>query len=171
MPDYFLAKYLLFFQSLDSKFIVYCCDFFNMTPKVFQHEKCNAVFDRGAFEAILECDRSDYVKIILPLLANDFKYILSICDYEDETFVGSVGCRQEVKKLFTGHEIGESVRTVVELLEEEIFQTSGLKYSDQNTKAINSSGKMMKLVYCIKCVKRALQNEDSPNRKRKKEMK
>ena len=88
-----------------------------MTPKVFQHEKCDAVFDRGAFEAILECDRSDYVKIILPLLANDFKYILSICDYEDETFVGSVGCRQEVKKLFNGHEVAKSVRTVVELLE------------------------------------------------------
>lgn len=144
-----------------------------MTPKVFQHEKCDAVFDRGAFEAILECDRSDYVKKILPLLANDFKYILSICDYEDDTFVGSVGCRQEVKKLFTGHEIGESVKTVVEPLEEEIIQTSGLKYSDQNTKVINSTcGNMMKLVYCIKCVKRTLKNEDSPpKRKRKKELK
>ena len=157
-------------QSLDSKFVVYCCDFFNMTPKVFQHEKCNAVFDRGAFEAILECDRSSYVKIMLPLLANDFKYILSICDYEDETFVGSVGCRQEVNKLFTGHEIEKSVKTVVELFDEEILQTSGVKYSDQNSKVANSSGKMMKLVYCIKCEKIPLQNETSPRRKRKKEL-
>ena len=141
-----------------------------MTPEVFQHDKCDAVFDRGAFEAILECDRRNYVKIILSLLTSDFKYILSICDYEDETFVGSVGCRQEVKKLFDGHDIEENVTTVVEILEEEILQTSGVKYSDQNTKIVNSSGKMMNLIYCIKCDKIPNQIVASPNRKRKKEM-
>ena len=53
----FYEKLIIIFQSYDSKIVIYCCDFFKMDPKIFQHDTCDAVFDRGAFEAILDSDR------------------------------------------------------------------------------------------------------------------
>ena len=45
-------------------------------------EKCEAVFDRGAFEAIYEADREAYVKLILNFVTPDFRYIVECYEYE-----------------------------------------------------------------------------------------
>ena len=75
-----------FFQSLDSRLVVYSCDFFKMKVDVLEHGKCDAVYDRGAFEAIYESDRQAYVRTILALLTSDFRYILNVYEYEDEVY-------------------------------------------------------------------------------------
>ena len=76
-----------FFQSLDSRLVVYSCDFFKMKPDILENGKCDAVYDRGAFEAIYESDRQAYVRTILSLLTSDFRYILNVYEYEDEVFI------------------------------------------------------------------------------------
>ena len=75
-----------FFQSLDSRLVVYSCDFFKMKPDILENGKCDAVYDRGAFEAIYESDRQAYVRTILSLLTSDFRYILNVYEYEDEVY-------------------------------------------------------------------------------------
>ena len=59
-----------FFQNLDSRLVVYSCDFFKMKPDILENGKCDAVYDRGAFEAIYESDRQAYVRTILSLLTS-----------------------------------------------------------------------------------------------------
>ena len=83
----FLKKMFGFFQSLDSRLVVYSCDFFKMKPDILENGKCDAVYDRGAFEAIYESDRQAYVRTILSLLTSDFRYILNVYEYEDEVFI------------------------------------------------------------------------------------
>ena len=82
--------------------MIYACDFFKMKSDVLD-EKCDAVFDRGAFEAIYEADRNAYVEIMYSLLTPDFRYILNVYEYEDEVFKGPPrAChRQEVTRLFS----------------------------------------------------------------------
>ena len=62
---------------------MYCCDFFKMKVELLE-DKCDSVFDRGAFEAIFEADREAYAKLVLSLVKPDFRYILNIYDYEGE---------------------------------------------------------------------------------------
>ena len=78
-----------------------------MKPELLEHGKCDAVYDRGAFEAILESDRKSYVQTILPLLSSDFRYLLNFYEYQDEVFKGPPrSCdRKEVTELFSGHSI------------------------------------------------------------------
>ena len=104
---YTLTSLYLIFQSLDSRLVVYACDFLKMKPELLEHGKCDAVYDRGAFEAILESDRKSYVQTILPLLSSDFRYLLNVYEYQDEVFKGPPrSCyRQEVTELFSGHSI------------------------------------------------------------------
>ena len=83
----FPKKVFGFFQSLDSRLVVYSCDFFKMKPDILENGKCDAVYDRGAFEAIYESDRQAYVRTILSLLTSDFRYILNVYEYEDEVFI------------------------------------------------------------------------------------
>ena len=66
-----------------------------MSPKLLV-QKCDAVYDRGAFEAIFEADREAYVELILKLLKPDFRYILNVFEYQDEIFKGPPrACKQE----------------------------------------------------------------------------
>ena len=50
--------------------------------------KCDAVFDRGAFEAIEVIDRPAYVKQIMKFVKPQFRYILNGFEYEDPVFFG-----------------------------------------------------------------------------------
>ena len=52
-----------------------------MKPELIGEDKCDSVFDRGAFEAIFEADRESYAKLILQFVKPDFRYILNIYDY------------------------------------------------------------------------------------------
>lgn len=90
------------YKSADSRLIVFCCDFFKMKPELLGFQ-VDAVFDRGAFEAIYEKDRQAYVDLILQFVqAADFRYILNVYEYQDEVFKGPPrACpAEEVYKLF-----------------------------------------------------------------------
>ena len=78
-----------------------------MKPDVLDGGKCNAVFDRGAFEALYEADREAYIKTMFSLLTSDFRYILNVYEYEDDVFKGPPrACeRKEVARLFSGIEV------------------------------------------------------------------
>jgi thiopurine S-methyltransferase len=73
--------------------------------------KFEAVFDRGAFEAIGEVDREAYADLILQCLAPKFRYLLNGYEYEAGDYQGTPRCvpRVQVFKLFQRNnpEIGE----------------------------------------------------------------
>ena len=50
---------------------VYACDFFVLTPAILG--PIDAVYDRGALEAIQAQDRHNYVKIMRQLLGPEFR--------------------------------------------------------------------------------------------------
>ena len=75
-----IFSYLL--QTEDTRLTVFCCDFFKMKGELLGVKKCEAVFDRGAFEAIYEADREAYVKLILNFVTPDFRYIVECYEYE-----------------------------------------------------------------------------------------
>lgn len=64
--------------------------------------KFDAVFDRGAFEAIDEADRDRYADVMFNILEKDFRYLLQGSEYEEKVFKGPPRCvpRQQVYKLF-----------------------------------------------------------------------
>ncbi len=95
------------YRSLDAKLIVFACDFFKMSPDLLDF-KFDAVFDRGAFEAIAEADRKGYIQTILKLLSPDFRYVLNCYEYEDDVFKGPPRSipRQVVTDMFSGYDLG-----------------------------------------------------------------
>ncbi len=98
-----------FFQTPDDRLTIYSCDFFKMIPELLG--KFEAVFDRGAFEAIGEVDREAYADLILQCLAPKFRYLLNGYEYEAGDYQGTPRCvpRVQVFKLFQRNnpEIGE----------------------------------------------------------------
>ena len=93
-------------QTEDGRLTVYCCDFFKMKAELLE-DKCDSVFDRGAFEAIFEADREAYAKLVMSLVKPDFRYILNIYDYEGEYSGPPRSCKKEkVFSLFNGHKTG-----------------------------------------------------------------
>merc|ERR1712018_685674 len=114
------------YQSDDQRLTVFVCDFFKM--KLLDGlEKCDAVYDRGAFEAIFEADREAYVQLILNMLKSDFRYILNAYEYQDEVFKGPPrACtREEVVRLFNGHKRDNGLHTKTEILSEEDYREYG----------------------------------------------
>lgn len=110
------------YKTADSKLTVFCCDFFKMKPEILGFQ-VDAVFDRGAFEAIYEVDRPAYVDLILKFVqASNFRYILNVYEYQDEVFKGPPrACSaEEVYKLFN-----RSDRSKATLLSEENFSDYG----------------------------------------------
>ena len=81
-----------------------------MKTELLGEKKCEAVFDRGAFEAIYETDREAYVKLILDFVTPDFRYIVECYDYEGEYKGPPRSCKKEkVFELFRGHKIGPNL--------------------------------------------------------------
>eukprot|EP00092_Neocalanus_flemingeri_P017851 GFUD01019315.1.p1 GENE.GFUD01019315.1~~GFUD01019315.1.p1 ORF type:complete len:229 (+),score=64.68 GFUD01019315.1:90-776(+) len=74
------------FQTQDKRLTVYLADFLGMTNEVAG--TFDAVFDRGALEAMEESDRPAYISTIQGLLKKDFVYILSGFDYKAEQKTG-----------------------------------------------------------------------------------
>ena len=122
-----------------------------MKPELLDLKKCDAVYDRGAFEAIFETDRQAYVELILKLLKPaDFRYILNVYEYEDEIFKGPPrACKkEEVLRLFNGHKrtTGTNLlQTKTELLSQE-------DYSEYGQTRFNIQGEMTKCIYAIQPV-------------------
>ena len=71
-----------------------------MKPEIIG--KFEAVFDRGAFEAINESDREAYADLVLQCLSPMFRYVLNGYEYPAGEFRGPPRnvAREEVYKLF-----------------------------------------------------------------------
>lgn len=74
------------YSSKDGRMTVFACDFFNLTPALVG--TVDAVYDRGALEAINIQERINYVNIMKSILAKDFRYVLNGYEYDDTIFQG-----------------------------------------------------------------------------------
>ena len=134
---------MIYFQSNDSRLVVFACDFFKMKPTLLPNGPVDAAYDRGAFEAIFESDRKAYIQSMLSFMQPDFRYIVNCFEYDEaEEFKGPPRkcMRDQVCKLFDGHAIQDKV-TKTEILSIDDYTEYGVKW---NLKW------MTKIVYGIK---------------------
>ncbi|XP_064080953.1 thiopurine S-methyltransferase-like isoform X2 [Macrobrachium nipponense] len=68
------------YKTLDDRLTIYCCDLFALDADTLG--KFDAVWDRGSLVAIYEEDRERYARLIRSVLAPDFRYLLSVVQYE-----------------------------------------------------------------------------------------
>jgi len=68
------------FMSTDSRLTVFVADMFSVTSKLVG--TFDAVFDRGALEALNEEDRNLYLSIMRSCLRDEFTYLLSGFEYD-----------------------------------------------------------------------------------------
>jgi len=123
------------YNTKDNRLCIYACDFFSVTPEMIG--KVDAVYDRGALEAINVNDRQGYVKLMQSLLGKNFRYVLNAYEYDDSEFQGPPRNlpRDEVFNLFENE--------IVEVLEEADFTEYGRE-------KFNLSVDMLKVIYEIK---------------------
>jgi len=74
------------FETKDSRLTVFIRDFLGTSKDIAG--TFDAVFDRGALEALNESDRPAYIATIRNLLKDDFSYILTGFDYRPEQKTG-----------------------------------------------------------------------------------
>jgi len=123
------------FKTKDGRLCIYACDFFSLTPALVG--EVDAVYDRGALEAINVCDRQGYVKLMQQIVGNEFRYVLNAYEYDDSVFQGPPRNlpRDEVFNLFESK--------IVEVLEEADF-------SDYGQRNYNMTVPMLKVIYSIR---------------------
>jgi len=123
------------FKTKDGRLCIYACDFFSLTPAMVG--EVDAVYDRGALEAINVCDRQGYVKLMQQIVGNEFRYVLNAYEYDDSVFQGPPRNlpRDEVFNLFESK--------IVEVLEEADF-------SDYGQKNYNMTVPMLKVLYSVR---------------------
>eukprot|EP00088_Acartia_fossae_P043231 TRINITY_DN4551_c0_g1_i5.p1 TRINITY_DN4551_c0_g1~~TRINITY_DN4551_c0_g1_i5.p1 ORF type:complete len:450 (-),score=92.03 TRINITY_DN4551_c0_g1_i5:1172-2521(-) len=119
------------YRSKDGRLTIFACDFFLVTPGMVG--PVDAVYDRGALEAINIPDRIPYVQIMKSLLGKDFRYILNGYEYDDNVFQGPPRHlpRDQVFNLFN---------CKVSILEE-------ADYSWYGQEKYNYQGPMIKVIY------------------------
>merc|ERR1719427_455302 len=74
------------YKSKDGRMTILACDFFQLTPNMLG--PIDAVYDRGALEAINPTDRINYVTVMKSLLGQEFRYVLNGYEYDDTIFQG-----------------------------------------------------------------------------------
>ncbi|XP_023338705.1 probable thiopurine S-methyltransferase [Eurytemora carolleeae] len=123
------------FQSKDGRLTIYACDFFLLTPAILG--PIDAVYDRGALEAVSPNDRINYVRVMQSLVGPEFRYVLNTYEYDDTMFQGPPRNipRDEVFNLFADF-------CEVDILEEE-------DESDAAADKFNLEW-MVKVVYLLK---------------------
>jgi len=123
------------FKTKDGRLCIYACDFFSLTPAMVG--EVDAVYDRGALEAINVCDRQGYVKLMQQIVGNEFRYVLNAYEYDDSVFQGPPRNlpRDEVFNLFADF-------AEVDILEE-------ADKSDEGADKFNLEW-MVKVIYTIK---------------------
>jgi len=123
------------FKSKDGRLTVFACDFFLLTPAILG--PIDAVYDRGALEAIQPQDRLNYVKVMRQLLGPEFRYVLNAYEYDDTLFQGPPRNlpRDEVFNLFADF-------CEVDILEEEDKTEEGANKFDLEW--------MVKVIYRLK---------------------
>jgi len=75
-----IASGIVKFSSADASLTVFVTDFFNVSAEVIGN--FDAVFDRGALEALNESDREQYIGLIKKCLNKNFRYLLSGFEYD-----------------------------------------------------------------------------------------
>jgi len=97
----------------------------------------DAVYDRGALEAVNVADRSAYVKLMQQIIGKEFRYVLNAYEYDDSCFQGPPRNlpRDEVFNLFADF-------ADVDILEE-------ADKSDEGAEKFNLEW-MVKVMYTIK---------------------
>merc|ERR1711934_1328081 len=119
----------------DNRLCIYACDFFSVTPEMIG--EVDAVYDRGALEAVNVGDRQGYVKLMGRLVGKSFRYVLNDYEYDDSEFQGPPRNlpRDEVFNLFA--DIAD-----VDILEEDDVSDHGAERFSLDW--------MIKVVYTIK---------------------
>jgi len=123
------------FKTKDGRLCIYACDYFSLTPSLVG--EMDAVYDRGALEAINVGDRPGYVKLMQQIIGKNFRYVLNAYEYDDSMFQGPPRNlpRDEVFNLFADF-------ADVDILEES-------DKSDEGADKFNLEW-MVKVVYTIK---------------------
>ena len=85
-------------QSKDGRLTVFACDFFLMTPSILG--AVDAVYDRGALEAITPQDRQSYVAVMKNLLSPEFRLVL-IHSVTVQLTINSLGTFKQFNNLLT----------------------------------------------------------------------
>ena len=113
------------FQTQDKKLTVYLRDFIGIPKEMVG--SFDAVFDRGALEAMDESDRPGYISTVRGLLKDDFVYILSGFDYKPEQ---KTGPPRPLPLQVVEQRIGEFA--AVELLAQEKEEERAIKWNIPN---------------------------------------
>jgi len=123
------------FKTKDGRLCLYACDYFSLTPSMVG--EVDAVYDRGALEAINVADRPGYVKLMQQIIGKNFRYVLNAYEYDDSMFQGPPRNlpRDEVFNLFADF-------ADVDILEES-------DKSDEGADKFNLEW-MVKVIYTIK---------------------
>jgi len=124
------------YNTKDNRLCIYACDFFSVTPEMIG--EVDAVYDRGALEAVNVGDRQGYVKLMGRLVGKSFRYVLNAYEYDDSEFQGPPRNlpRDEVFNLFA------DIEAEVDIMEE-------CDKSDSDAQKFNLDW-MVKVIYSIK---------------------
>jgi len=90
-----------------------------------------AIFDRGAFEAIDEKDREAYSDLIFKILAPKFRIILTGYEYDTNVYEGTPRNvnREEIYKLFGRQSLENGSSSMVSIVEKADFSEHGKQFN------------------------------------------
>ncbi|XP_056374815.1 thiopurine S-methyltransferase isoform X2 [Hyla sarda] len=74
------------FKSASGNISLYCCSIYNVSSSVIG--KFDGIWDRGAMVAVNPRDRQRYTSVMLPLMAEDCRYLLVTCEYNPKLYKG-----------------------------------------------------------------------------------
>ncbi|XP_061839126.1 probable thiopurine S-methyltransferase [Nerophis lumbriciformis] len=102
------------YKSLEKNISLYNCDLYNFSSSI--EGKFGAMWDRGSFVAINPRDREKYSALIISLMADDCRYLLSTLMYNPKLYKGPpfVVPGEQVQSLF------EKKCNVEQLLSEDV---------------------------------------------------
>jgi len=117
------------FKTPDERLTVYSCDFFKVRPQLIG--RFEAIFDRGAFEAIDVKDREAYSDLIFKILAPKFRIILTGYEYDTNVYEGTPRNvnREEIYKLFGRQSLENGSSSMVSIVEKADFSEHGKQFN------------------------------------------
>lgn len=74
------------YQSRDKKILVYCCDFFKVSPKTLG--QFDAIWDRAAMDAVNRPDRAKYGEVLRSLMAPGCRCLMAALQYDETKHPG-----------------------------------------------------------------------------------
>ncbi|XP_070556820.1 probable thiopurine S-methyltransferase isoform X2 [Ptychodera flava] len=114
------------YKSLDERIKIYQCDIFKISSEITG--QVDAIWDRGAFNAIMYKERRKYGEMILPMMKADTRYLLLTSIYDKSQMTAPPQCIpiEEVLEIFGAR---CTVQKIAEYDDErDIFKKKGLKW-------------------------------------------